>query len=90
MMNALDIQSLGGRLIGEPTGGRPNAYGEVRSFRLPNSRFRVQYSTRYWQLLEDADPPSVMPDLAAETTLADFLAGRDTALEAILAYSVAR
>ncbi len=84
MWNALDIQERGGTLVGEPTGGRPNAYGEVRRFRLPNSGLAVQYSTRYWQRLPGSDPPSVMPDLPVEPSMADYLAGRDVALEAIL------
>lgn len=86
LMNALDIQNLGGVLVGEPTGGKPNAYGEVHSFRLPNSGFQVQFSTRYWRLLEDSDPPSVLPDLPAELSIADYLGGDDVALRAILAY----
>ena len=33
-------------LVGEPTGGKPNAYGDVRTFSLPNSRLVIRYSTK--------------------------------------------
>ncbi len=36
-------------LIGEPTGGRPNHFGDARSFRLPNSQLRISASSVYWQ-----------------------------------------
>ena len=35
--------------IGEPTGGRPNHFGEVKSFNLPNSGLSVRYSTKYFR-----------------------------------------
>jgi hypothetical protein len=69
-------------LVGEPTGGKPNHYGEVRSFKLPNVGLRVQYSTRYWINYPGGDPLSLEPDMAAVVTVADLLAGRDPALEA--------
>jgi hypothetical protein len=31
--------------VGEPTGGKPNHYGEIKVFTLKNSPIRVQYST---------------------------------------------
>lgn len=86
MWNALDIRNAGGLLIGEPTGGRPNAYGETRSFALPNSGIRVQYSTRYWQILEDSDPPSVLPDVEVEPGILDVAAGQDVVLDAAISY----
>ena len=80
MMNAWQMRSqTQATLLGEPTGGKPNSYGEVRAFNLPNSRLRVTYSTRYFQET-DEDLPSVMPDVALEMTFADFQAGRDPVL----------
>lgn len=81
MMNALQMQSqTEATLLGEPTGGKPNSYGEVRAFRLPNSGLRVTYSTRYFQEVED-ELLSVMPDVPLSMTFADFQSGRDPVLE---------
>ena len=71
-------------LVGEPTGGKPNHYGEVRSFKLPNSDLRVQYSTRYWLNYPGSDPLTLEPDIPAMLTIGDLLVGRDPALEAAL------
>lgn len=71
-------------LVGEPTGGKPNHYGEVRRFKLPNVGLLVQYSTRYWLNDPKSDPPTLKPDLPAPVTFADLLAGGDPALEAAL------
>jgi hypothetical protein len=67
-------------LVGEPTGGKPNSYGEVRSFRLPNSRWRVYYSTKYFQAME-IDPPSIEPDVLIYAPAAAVYAGQDPVLE---------
>ena len=85
LQNAITLRrELNATLVGEPTGGRPNHYGEVRSFRLPNVGLRIQYSTRYWRNDPDADPSTLEPDVRAVATVAHVLAGRDPALEAAL------
>ncbi len=43
-------------LVGEPTGGKPNSYGEISSFLLPNSGLVVNYSTKYFEQVS-GDPP---------------------------------
>lgn len=83
MLNALDLKSIGAKLVGEPTGGKPNSYGEVQNFMLPKSGLIVSYSTKYFHLTT-GDPPSVMPDLAAATSSRDYFQGRDPALDSIL------
>lgn len=85
MMAAEDLRrELNAILVGEPTGGKPNAYGDVRTFRLPNSRLEVRYSTVRFRRAPEGDPPSLKPDLCVPQPLSDALAGRDTALEAAL------
>jgi len=73
--------------VGEPTSSRPNHYGVVGTFSLPNSRIFVWHSRL---LVQDSDPgdfrPWHPPDIAAPLTSADYLEGRDPALEAVLAY----
>jgi hypothetical protein len=85
LQNAITLsREFQATLIGEPTGGKPNHYGEVRNFVLPNVGLRVGYSTRYWLNYPDADPLTLEPDVRAEPTFVDLLAGRDPALEAAL------
>jgi len=82
LMNAIELQeAVGATLIGTPTGGRPNGYGETRSFTLPNSGLRVQYSTRFFRNLPGNDTPALEPDVVAPITWNDLLAGVDPALE---------
>ncbi|HMV51937.1 MAG TPA: hypothetical protein PLD20_23475 [Blastocatellia bacterium] len=87
MLNAINMQTqTQTTLIGEPTGGKPNAYGEVKTLTLPNSRLTVSYSTRFFQTVS-GDPPSLMPGVPVELTANDLFAGRDPVLETILSRS---
>ena len=76
---------------GEPTGGAPNHYGDATRLRLPNSGVVIRASTLWWQ---DAHPNDerlwIGPHLAAELSADDDRAGRDPALEAVLAYKPER
>jgi hypothetical protein len=72
-------------LVGAPTGGKPNSYGEIKSFSLPNSGLNVYYSTKYFQQVP-GDPPSLTPDILIELTAKDYFAGRDPVLESVLGY----
>ncbi len=71
-------------LVGEPMAQRPNSYGDVRYFRLPNSQTNVSYSTKRFALAE-GDPEALDVELPVPMTAADYFAGRDAALEATLA-----
>ena len=85
-LNAVQLRNrLNAILVGEPTGQKPNAFGEVRKFFLPNSGLKVTYSTKFFRL-ESGDPPSLMPSVAVGLRSADYFAGRDPALEAALTY----
>ena len=72
-------------LVGMPTGQKPNAFGEIRNFELPNSKLKVWYSTKLFHT-DDADPESMMPDVVVEPTVADVLSGHDVALERAVAW----
>ena len=73
--------------VGEPTGSSPNMYGDNAPVVLPNSKLTVRLSTLWWQ---DMDPRDrrvwQAPDLSTELTFADYRAGRDPAMDAILNY----
>ncbi len=71
--------------VGEPTGGRPNHYGEVQTFRLPNSGLEVSYSTKYFKH-SDKDEPTIRPDVLVELTSDDYFSGRDPVLDAVFGY----
>jgi hypothetical protein len=86
MQNAIDFDTqTNARLIGEPTGGTPNGYGEVREFTLPNSGLIVQYSTRFFANAPGYAGDAYAPNWQIVLTWDDLLAGRDPALEAALA-----
>ncbi|MDX1436558.1 MAG: hypothetical protein R3335_07095 [Anaerolineales bacterium] len=83
---AVDLeQNLDPVFAGEPTGGRPNLYGDVRPVILPNSGIRVLVSSIYWERSDPDDRRDwIEPQLEAPLTAEDFFNGRDPALEAIL------
>lgn len=86
LLNAISLKRENGAiLVGEPTGGKPNGYGEVRSFTLPNSALPVSYSTKFFNSWPGGDPESLFPDLAAAPSSADYREGRDPAMEAVAA-----
>ena len=68
-------------LVGEPTGQKPNSYGEIQTFVLPNSKLVVSYSTKYFKLAEQGDPPSYAADQAVAMTSAALQSGRDPIME---------
>jgi hypothetical protein len=83
-MHAVDLKdALGATLIGEPTGQKPNAYGEIRWLTLPHSQIVVRYSTKYWHTAP-GDPPSLEPDVFVGLSSADYFALEDPVLEAAL------
>jgi hypothetical protein len=85
VINGRQLQSeLHARLLGQPTSQKLNRYGEVRSFQLPNSHLRVQYSTKFFRLARNRDESVFQPEVAVGRTLADVLAGRDPVLDAAL------
>ena len=74
-------------LIGEPTGGRVNACGEVRSFELPGTGLEVHHSTRHHLDYPEADDDAVHPDVSIGLSYEDWVLGRDPVLEFALRYA---
>jgi hypothetical protein len=74
-------------LIGEPTGEKPNSYGEIKILTLPNSQLRTTYCTKYFRLMKNSDAPALEPKILLKPSLADFLAGRDPVMDAAIHYS---
>ena len=71
--------------VGEPGGGSPNLYGNSRDIELPYSGIVVSVAGESFEALPGDDRLTIQPDIAAPLTAADYFAGRDPALEAILA-----
>jgi len=84
ILNALDLKKdTPAVFVGEPTGGKPNHYGEVRVLRLPESGLAVAYSTKYFKAV-GGDPESIIPDLLVEQDFAAYRSKSDPALDAAL------
>lgn len=84
VLNAIDLRKRTPAVfVGEPTGGKPNHFGEVKTLVLPKTKLEVSYSTKFFQQSFE-DTPSLMPDVAVEISIADHRARRDPVLESIL------
>jgi len=83
VLNAATLKRRGARLIGEPTGGNPSWYGEVKGITLPGSGLVMSLSTRKFDI--DGFPgPFIDVDLRVPFTSRDFMADRDPWLESAL------
>ncbi len=75
--------------VGEPTGGKPNHYGDATNLVLPNSKITVRVSTIYWQDMPLTDIRQwIAPQIKAALSSNDYQNNRDPALEAILSYQI--
>jgi C-terminal processing protease CtpA/Prc len=83
ILNALSLARIGATLIGEPAAGKPSHHGEVKTFPLPRSGLIVMYSTKYFRN-PDHETDSLLPEIPVELSYADWAAGRDPVLGAIL------
>jgi tetratricopeptide (TPR) repeat protein len=77
--------------VGEPAGGALISHGDATSFRLPNSGMAYSLSLYRWDVGSQPwdQQPTVVPELPVILSAEDYFAGRDRALEAILAYEEA-
>lgn len=78
------INNTNAILVGEPSGGKPNCYGEVQRFALKHTGFTVSYSTKYYHLIEDDSMSSLFPDVEKELTMQDYIDNADPCMEYIL------
>jgi len=73
--------------VGEPTGGRPNHYGETNLVHLPDCNATISIASVWWQFSDPFDDrPWVAPDIDAPQLRLDVLTGRDRALEGCRQY----
>lgn len=72
-------------LAGEPGSGKPNSYGQYTPFKLPETGLEGSISTHFHQEGEALDTRDrIEVQLEAAPSFADYQAGRDPALEAVL------
>lgn len=84
ILNALELKNnTKATFIGEPTGGKPNHYGEVRMMQLTNIGLNVSYSTNYFEYSK-VDTASFIPDILIEPSFDNYFDGKDAVLESIL------
>lgn len=83
VLNAIELQNaIDPIIIGEPSGGKPNHYGEVKTFILPNSHLKIRYSTKYFNWYP-GDPPSLLPEIVIEQSSESLLSGEDPVMDFI-------
>ncbi len=76
-------QWTGAVFIGQPTGSKPNHYGNERKFRLPNSGLQGTISSGLNQPVTARDErATIAPDIAVATRATDYFAGADPTLDA--------
>lgn len=71
--------------VGEPTGSKPNHYGDSRKILLPETHLTVRASTLFWQSHPRDHRPWIAPHFAVPLTAEDYAANRDPVVEAVLA-----
>jgi len=71
-------------LVGEPTGGSPNHFGDAIKFQLPHSDLTLAVSSLYHNDAPGDNRTAIEPQLLAPLSSGDYFSGRDPALEAIL------
>jgi len=67
-------------LVGSQIGEKPNSYQEARQMELPNSRWKVQYSVKFYKFVNEGENV-IRPDKEIIPSWAEYEAGRDPVLE---------
>ena len=72
-------------LVGQQIGEKPNSYQEARVMTLPNSKWKVQYSVKFYKFVEKGEN-LIRPDVEVIPSWNDYRSGRDPVLERALNY----
>ena len=84
MSNATHFKKMmGGVLVGETTGARPNGYQENHAFELPNSKIPASVAQEYYEF-SDNDTAGLFPDVEILPEYKWYVQGRDPVLEWVL------
>lgn len=86
ILNTLDfINHTNALIIGEETAGKPNHFGNVKSFYLPYSNMKVNFSTKYFNRYKK-NINTLKPDIEVVRTFSDYKNGIDPILEFVKNY----
>ena len=81
ILNALSLKDDADfTLVGTPTGGSINHYGELKSFTLPETGWEVYYSSKYFKLSKKYEG-SIIPDVYIEKDAESYFSGIDKEVE---------
>ena len=84
LMNAVQCkQRIQCTLVGTPTGGSVNHFGEVKTKLLEMSGNTLHYSTKHF-VMDKKTKGSLQPDILVEQTLGDYLNGIDSVVATLL------
>lgn len=84
MSNAAQFSRLlNGKLVGQPTGAKPVGYQDLGEFKLPNSKWSVTYSKRYYDFL-GVQQDAIYPDISIELGIEDLKQNKDPQLDWVL------
>jgi uncharacterized protein YxeA len=83
ILNAMDLKNdTNAILVGEPTGGKPNHFGEVKVLHLSNVNVDIQYSSNYFKT-SDKNLDSIYPDVNIKLKSSSYFNGRDDFMDYI-------
>lgn len=81
ILNAVSLKDDAGfLLVGSSTGGSINHFGEIKSFTLPETGWKVYYSSKYFKLSNKYEG-SLIPDVFIKIDALDYFEGKDNAVE---------
>jgi hypothetical protein len=85
MFLAAFVNNVACTVVGEPAGAPLDSYGDPTTIDLPRAGVRLHVSTLWHQLEDQGARYPIMPvDVPAPFSFADYAAGRDPAVDAIL------
>lgn len=74
---------LNARLVGQPSGARPNGYQDMGQFSLPNSGVLLTYSKRLYRF-GNAEDEALYPDIEVPITIEDYRNNHDRQLRWVI------
>ena len=84
LLNAYALKNrVGAIIIGEPTAGKPNCYGEIQRFQLPNSKLTITYSTEFYKLIDSDKVLSLIPDVTKVVSFDEYARNIDPCMDYI-------
>lgn len=71
--------------VGEIPSSKPNHYGAVKSFELPNSKIEISYSTQFNKISDD-NSNTFIPDKVIDISIKDYIQKKDPVLDYVISY----